>query len=484
MSLRFQPENFQPENAVPLHEPRLIDPEQYDASEQQFAASLGAQSGLQPESQFESQFESGHAPDHESDGEPVHAAHRARFVAAETAAAEINPKEITGASEAEPRATTRTAPATSSSAQHSTETNSGVEDSANSTPQNSRAWRDEVSARVSSYRTRRPRAPRYPSLQLKFESSEPRWNSYRPSTETSPPAISPTSVSAPPRHSSQSQQETHAMQAEHAHAAPAPSANSEPASSVHSLIQPSSASTYSTQPQPGQDSPAQTRPEQRSPSPSAAISSSISYAPETSNLLEFPRPMMPPARPADELAEPVQDRLRIIEAPEITPPPPALGGILIESKEEPVSERRPGFEIPLQSSSRARRSTAAALDAIIVLTAASFFGYIFVNIAAPNLQWREIAPVAAGISALLWAAYQYLFLVYTGSTPGIRLAKLRLARFDGTAAPRRLRRWRVLASLLSAVSLALGYFWCFLDEDGLCWHDRITRTHMSPRNRQ
>jgi uncharacterized RDD family membrane protein YckC len=194
--------------------------------------------------------------------------------------------------------------------------------------------------------------------------------------------------------------------------------------------------------------------------------------------------MMPPARPADELAEPVQDRLRIIEAPEITPPPPALGGILIEPKEEPATDRRPGFEIPLQSSSRARRSTAAALDAIIVLTAASFFGYIFVNIAAPILQWRELAPVAAGISALLWAAYQYLFLVYTGSTPGIRVAKLRLARFDGTAAPRRLRRWRVLASLLSAVSLALGYLWCFLDEDRLCWHDRITHTHMSPRNRQ
>jgi hypothetical protein len=34
--------------------------------------------------------------------------------------------------------------------------------------------------------------------------------------------------------------------------------------------------------------------------------------------------------------------------------------------------------------------------------------------------------------------------------------------------------------VLSGFSLALGYAWCFLDEDRLCWHDRITRTYMAP----
>jgi hypothetical protein len=46
---------------------------------------------------------------------------------------------------------------------------------------------------------------------------------------------------------------------------------------------------------------------------------------------------------------------------------------------------------------------------------------------------------------------------------------------------RGLRRWRVLASILSLASLGLGYAWCFLDEDQLSWHDRITRTHLAPR---
>jgi uncharacterized RDD family membrane protein YckC len=84
--------------------------------------------------------------------------------------------------------------------------------------------------------------------------------------------------------------------------------------------------------------------------------------------------------------------------------------------------------------------------------------------------------------ALLWPAYEYAFLVFSETTPGLRLAKLEVQRFDGTPAPRNLRRWRVLASLLSAVSLGLGYAWCFLDEDQLSWHDRITRTHLAPVN--
>jgi hypothetical protein len=39
----------------------------------------------------------------------------------------------------------------------------------------------------------------------------------------------------------------------------------------------------------------------------------------------------------------------------------------------------------------------------------------------------------------------------------------------------------VLASFLSGLSLGIGYLWCFLDEDQLCWHDRITHTYMAPR---
>jgi uncharacterized RDD family membrane protein YckC len=188
---------------------------------------------------------------------------------------------------------------------------------------------------------------------------------------------------------------------------------------------------------------------------------------------------MPPA-PLDELAEPVFDRPRILEVPDVEPPPPALGGILIEALEEPATERRPGFEMPLQSAPMARRLAGVAADGLIVLSALGVFSYLFFWITAtvPRLQ-----PAAGTIVALLgifWVAYQYLLLVYTGITPGLKLAKLRLSQFDGAPVSRGVRRWRVLASVLSGLSLGLGYAWCFLDEDELCWHDRITRTYIAP----
>jgi len=30
----------------------------------------------------------------------------------------------------------------------------------------------------------------------------------------------------------------------------------------------------------------------------------------------------------------------------------------------------------------------------------------------------------------------------------------------------------------------MGYAWVFLDEDALCWHDRITHTYLAPKNRE
>ena len=86
---------------------------------------------------------------------------------------------------------------------------------------------------------------------------------------------------------------------------------------------------------------------------------------------------------------------------------------------------------------------------------------------------------AHGLVILCWAAYQYLLIVYSGSTPGLRALQLQVQRFDGNPANRKLRRGALLCALLSAISLGMGYAWHFLDEDGLCWHERVTRTHIA-----
>lgn len=198
----------------------------------------------------------------------------------------------------------------------------------------------------------------------------------------------------------------------------------------------------------------------------------------TARVLEFPRTTSPPAY-RDELAEPVIDRPRILEAPELLPPPPAMGGILIEPSPEPEPERRPGIDVPLQTAPLNRRLWAAGIDATIVAIAVAVFGYLFTRLAGTLPPLRPALGIGATLLALFWASYQYAFLVFSETTPGLGLTRLRILSFDGTRAPRALRRWRALASILSGVSLGLGYAWCFLDEDQLSWHDRITKTHLA-----
>jgi len=295
---------------------------------------------------------------------------------------------------------------------------------------NADSWRVEVAARLERYRTRRkPRTPRYPSLLLPFDAPES-WS--RPAPPTGSAAV----ATAPARAEQDFAFQTNAA--------------------------PSQASQQS------QEQGPYPYPEQ-APEPSAKV-------------IEFPRSAAIPVFIARELADPIFDRPRIVEAPEILPPPPALGGMLIEPAPQELADRRAGADFPLPSGSPSasivRRALAALVDSVVLATALAAFVAIFLRLNSVRGPLPMLAGALGVVAVLLWAGYEFLFVVYTGSTPGLRAARLRLARFDGSPLNRRSRRWRVLASFLSAFSAGLGYLWCVLDQDGLCWHDRITRTHV------
>jgi len=203
----------------------------------------------------------------------------------------------------------------------------------------------------------------------------------------------------------------------------------------------------------------------------------------TAKIIEFPGPAYTPPVSDNDLAEPVIDRPRILEAPEVVTPPPTLGGILIEEERVIEPERRPGIDMPLQAAAMNSRILSASIDCLITLVACAVFGTIFYRIAGTRPPLWQLMILGAGLPIVFWMAYQYLLVVYSGTTPGLRLAKLQLLHFDGTLPVRRRRRARVFASFLSGLSLGLGYLWQFLDEDALCWHDRVMKTYLAPIDR-
>ncbi|HEX4485185.1 MAG TPA: RDD family protein [Terriglobales bacterium] len=337
------------------HSPVLVDPEAYDASEQEFAVSL------------------------------EHPAPKARFVVESEAESSPVIEQPAHVVNAESPLVLSAEPAE-------------VED----------RWRQELSAKLNHYRARRTtKEPRFPSLQLKFESD--------------PPPLRHAPVEPPPQPILTQQVipvETHAKKV-------------------------------------------------RVENDSSA------------RILEFPRLAMAPPRRVDELADPILDRPRILEVPDAPPPGPALGGILIGPEEKP--EVKPSeFEVPLQAASLSHRGIATALDAIVIISCVVMFAAIFQSVTPTPLPLTQKLIASAALFGVFWSAYHFLALTYCGTTLGLRLSRLQLRSFDGKPVFRPTRRWRAITAAMSAACMGMGYAWCLLDEDQLCWHDRITRTYVSP----
>lgn len=121
-----------------------------------------------------------------------------------------------------------------------------------------------------------------------------------------------------------------------------------------------------------------------------------------------------------------------------------------------------------------RRVMAFAVDFAAVT--AGFIGFLVVFVAStPHLPKGLTAIVLAGaVYASLWVLYQMLFFSLSGATAGMLYARIALCTFDDRNPSRTALRRRLAAWWLSCLPLGLGFLWSFLDEDNLCWHDRMT----------
>jgi uncharacterized RDD family membrane protein YckC len=152
---------------------------------------------------------------------------------------------------------------------------------------------------------------------------------------------------------------------------------------------------------------------------------------------------------------------------------PNFDDIQLEATHQQVM---PELELGPQPAALGQRMMAGLVDSAIVLAAAAAFNLTFTQLAEENPHSRMAWLCAVAVGGVLWTLYQYTFLVHGHGTPGMHLAQLELAKFDGKPVSAFDRRCRAVASALSGFSLGLGFLWALVDEDQLGWHDRMTRT--------
>jgi uncharacterized RDD family membrane protein YckC len=233
------------------------------------------------------------------------------------------------------------------------------------------------------------------------------------------------------------------------------------------------------------------------------------------NLIEFPRQLVAArrARPrlaegplredADQTPDTVQLRIFEVEAAQISTAPatesvePEWSSILLAAHpvSAPAASAGAAFNpifAPLfapQTAPLTLRLMASIVDGCIVAatflafvaTFAVTFGKISANhpaaVIGPAITLQIAAIGSTGILAFLALLYQLLFFTFSDATPGMRYARIGLCTFSDDNPTRSAMRRRIFAVLLAACPLGIGFLWAWLDEEGLGWHDRISRMY-------
>jgi uncharacterized RDD family membrane protein YckC len=224
--------------------------------------------------------------------------------------------------------------------------------------------------------------------------------------------------------------------------------------------------------------------------------------PLPANLLEFPRQLVAVRKARPRLAEgPLREesespspQLRIfeVEAEQISTIPespsvtPEWANIRLDAQPEPAPAAAPANEaVPALSPSLFPPQTAP-----LELRAMAFCVDLLLNASALllciGLVARFVHSLPTGIPALLAAAgslavffllYEFLFFTFSDQTPGMAYARLGFCTLADENPTRPQIRRRIVAQLIALCPLGLGFLWALLDDDGLGWHDRISRMY-------
>ena len=126
------------------------------------------------------------------------------------------------------------------------------------------------------------------------------------------------------------------------------------------------------------------------------------------------------------------------------------------------------------------RRLAALIDLCCLLFAYGGFLMLFGSLGGQFTLSKLNAAVYATTFAIVYLQYFTLFTIFGGTTPGMMMRGLQVVSFCGEPPTPKQTLLRSVGYILSAGTFFLGFLWAMWDEDELTWHDRLSRTHLSP----
>ena len=223
--------------------------------------------------------------------------------------------------------------------------------------------------------------------------------------------------------------------------------------------------------------------------------------PLPANLVEFPRQLIAARRARPRLAEgPLRDevtprtaQLRIFEVePEQISTAPAPMAPAADWSSIHLDARQPAEPVPEsglaatpllasllapQTAPLELRFMSSLVDGILVAGGALAFVAAYARAGGELLLGLPGLGAILGVLAVTHVLYQLLFFTFSDQTPGMRYARIGLCTFSDDNPTRAQMRRRILAQAIAVCPLGIGLLWVVLDDDGLGWHDRISRMY-------
>ncbi len=159
------------------------------------------------------------------------------------------------------------------------------------------------------------------------------------------------------------------------------------------------------------------------------------------------------------------------------PPQAETTEALPESPKAPANGTHSKRAFPIASLDERKR--ALLIDAGCLAFAYGGFLALFGSLGGHFNLDRLSAAICFFTFAFVYIQYFGLFTIFGGSTPGMLVCGLQVASFTGDQPTPRQYLLRAVGYMLSAGTCFLGFLWVLWDEEGLTWHDRLSRTYLA-----